>query len=395
MKLSVILCLLGVERPSGAQVFKSAAARAANGASRVRGRRLGNCSDWSHGIVGYDVVLNNTLEQAAVNEPWPFAEFEHGSPYEGLFVDPIRHFAFCTIEKNACSEWSTILHKLWRNDSSEDRVAHGIPHLSSDYWGPSRQHMVFTNPAAIRAVFVREPLARFASAFLDKCSTMSCGNPYCFARAALGYGAGQALTMRDVVVWMLARDPATLDGHWKLQSEHCELRKRLREYNIVGYMQKNTLAQDSTCVMERAGIADYNFQGDGRPFWKTEVEGEEEVEGELRPTDDSARTDLTEAEVLKKLFTTESARLLIGHFRKDYELFRFEPEPAWVANATGEWYEVVPPDFCSSDKFMAKSPYVEMLGERHGSEARGGEDDVVRLAHHAGFTRLQPNRTAA
>jgi len=400
MKFCILLSMAGLEATRGSQLLKSTAA----GRDAASFHPSTNCSDWQKGVAGYDVVLNSTLSQVAVNDPMTFKEFDHGSSYEGLFVDPIRHFAFCTIEKNGCTEWSAILHKLWKSDPMEDRVAHGIPHMSATYWGPSRQHMVFANPSAVRAVFVREPLARFASAFLDKCTTMNCGNPFCFARTALGFKDGMALTMRDAVVWMLARDPATLDSHWKLQSEHCELKKRIREYNIVGYMRKDSLAQDSACIMDHAGIAEFNAQSNGMPFWmSTTAYGEKEVEGEPRPIDGDAKTDASEDGVLKKLFTTSAARMLIAHLKQDYQVFGFESEPAWVANATGEWYEAVPSGFCGSDKFMRKSPYLEVLGNTSDADntsdsdadARGGEDDVVRLAHHAGFTSLKPASSTA
>lgn len=371
------------------------------------------CSLFKDGFVGY-TVLNSSINQVSPNHPLPFASFNHGSSYEGLFVDPIRHFAFCTIEKNACSEWSAILHKLWTNNPFEDRVSHGLPHLSATYWGASYMNMVFSNPAATRAVFVREPLARFASAFLDKCTTMSCGNPFCFARKDLGNLPGTALTMRDVVTWMLSRDPAVLDGHWRLQSEHCELKTRVHEYNMIGFMRKDTLSQDSRCVMEKANITRFNEKGPAESpsaFWQNESSSGELVPHVDRPLDSNGLTDIAEEEVLKKLFTTDAARALISHFKQDYETFRFEPEPAWVLAATGEWYEVVPPDFCQTDLFLSKPsstgtnpstrltpfgkssdaeffpqpPDVAALGDDQLAVARMGEDDVVRLAQHAGF----------
>jgi len=51
-----------------------------------------------------------------------------------------------------------------------------------------------------------------------------------------------------------------------------------------------------------------------------------------------ADTSAGEEELLKRLFTVEAARKLMAHLEPDYQTFSL-PEPAWVAEATGELYD--------------------------------------------------------
>merc|ERR1719482_1279864 len=62
---------------------------------------------------------------------------------------------------------------------------------------------------------------------------------------------------------------------------------------------------------------------------------------------------------MKKLFTKDAAKKLIAKYSVDYDLFGFSKEPAWVEEATGEWYdqEPHPPLFIQTDsreKHMGK-----------------------------------------
>lgn len=142
---------------------------------------------------------------------------------------------------------------------------------------------------------------------------------------------GEPISFRQALNWMLRSDPA-IDAHWKLQSEHCDLRNRIQEYTIVGLMTKETLAQDATCIMRQAGLERFNVMQEDKegiivPFWS-------------RTSAVHAHRQESEDEVLKKLFTPESARELMSKLHQDYETFHLS-EPTWVAEATGEWMDTL------------------------------------------------------
>ena len=70
--------------------------------------------------------------------------------------------------------------------------------------------------------------------------------------------------------WILEQNVARIDTHWKLQSEHCNLRTHISDYNIVALMDKDHMSSDASCIMDIAGINDYNKQNSTsiEPFWK-------------------------------------------------------------------------------------------------------------------------------
>jgi len=332
---------------------------------------------------GPERFLNASELVVAPKPPLPFENFNHGSTYEGLFVHSPSKFAFCLIEKNACSVWTALFNKLMTDDLSANVKAWGIAHRAFTSEGPQGAEQVFSDPTAVRAVMIRDPLARFASGFLDKCFSKGCSNDFCFMRP--DKNSGNPISFKHAVKWMLEQDPRSLDGHFSLQSSHCELYRRVHEYTIVGLMNKSTLAADSHCILDRAGLARLDTLGDGTnlPYWHP-----------------SSATAWNEEAVLKRLFTKNAAKKLIKHFQRDYEIFNLNPEPAWVEEATGEWYDAKP-DGCSRDFYERSSaPGGEYLAATpsHPPPPRGEldsalprDDDVVELASDAGYFHLLPN----
>merc|ERR1719443_2222031 len=108
---------------------------------------------------------------------------------------------------------------------------------------------------------VRDPLERFASAFLDKCFGYGCANAWCHARDP--ELSGMPIAFSSAVDWMLGSDPKVLDRHWRLQSRHCDLHRRVREYTVVGLMQKQSLHRDAMCLMDSLGLEGYDTRGPG------------------------------------------------------------------------------------------------------------------------------------
>lgn len=105
----------------------------------------------------------------------------------------------------------------------------------------------------------------------------------------------------------------------------CELRRRIKEYNIIGLYSKERFSEDSACVLEAAGLSEYNIFGeaestDSRNQW-------------------SSSTNAEETALLQRLFTREGANSLFSIYRDDYEMFKF-PLPEWIEGATGEFYDV-------------------------------------------------------
>mmetsp|Transcript_78519 Transcript_78519/g.139249 ORF Transcript_78519/g.139249 Transcript_78519/m.139249 type:complete len:391 (+) Transcript_78519:76-1248(+) len=287
---------------------------------------------------------------------------------QGLFVYPPKKFAICLIEKNACSTWiANVLQPLLQSvttvktnaddpDSAGAALDYSISGQSQRYFGVEGMNAVFQDPTATRVVFVREPLERFASTFLDKCMSTSMPNR---ANCPMD-GQGEQITrFSELVEWAINTNlSGTINGHWMAQASHCQLQARLEDYNIIGLMEPESLERDMNCILKRAGL-------EGIKIEKPKVN----------------KGVMNTMVVLQKLFTPEAARRLIDHMKLDYELFGF-PTPSWVAGATGEWYDVVP---------MIPAASIQTGASKEGSKPPSAEDDtddLVELAYRAGYGRF-------
>jgi hypothetical protein len=229
---------------------------------------------------------------------------------------------------------------MFRNDNNIDSAQYGIEGRSRERYGIEGIRRVFSDPTATRVVMIRDPLARFASTYMDKCFHNNCSNGFCFPRNNAGKQNGEVVTFQEALTWILGQDVDHIDNHWRLQSEQCNLRNHINEYTIIGRMEKETVSSDAACIMERAGIERFNQQNETstEPFWK---EHQEMKVGKVHYRSDN------EVELLKKLFSPEMARNLIEKFRQDYVVFRL-PEPEWIWNATGEWLDSTGHHACSN-----------------------------------------------
>eukprot|EP00450_Noctiluca_scintillans_P038512 CAMPEP_0194480528 /NCGR_PEP_ID=MMETSP0253-20130528/3294_1 /TAXON_ID=2966 /ORGANISM="Noctiluca scintillans" /LENGTH=319 /DNA_ID=CAMNT_0039319921 /DNA_START=287 /DNA_END=1243 /DNA_ORIENTATION=- len=196
--------------------------------------------------------------------------------------------------------------------------------LAKKVFSTRNQRKVFSDPSAVRAVMVRDPLARFASGFLNKCFGGNCKNRLCHAQKQ----RGTPISFATAVKWMLARNPwnAGNDKHWTLQAAHCDLKDQLGEYTIVGLMTKTSLHDDARCILELANISHANQDKHGNPIFAS-----------------GRQSSTAEEDMLKRMFTRKAARALMSHLRVDYDHFHL-PEPAWISEATGELYSKVAPN---------------------------------------------------
>jgi len=247
-------------------------------------------------------------------EPLSFEGFDHGSNYEGLYVNAEHQFAFCLIEKNACTEWNELLIGKLEGMDAQWAV--------QDVFNASVAQEVFSNPFSVRAVFVRDPLERFLSAFLSKC-TDECDNAFCFPRVVGGKTG--AISFQEAIDWLVERDVAELDGHFRSQAHHCELYKRLHEYNVMGVMSARNLGTDASCLLENVGLQRLNVKGGNEPYWPNMRDANATLEHET-------------ASLLQKYYTPETAQLVMQAYAVDYDLFGLV-KPPWVDAATGEWID--------------------------------------------------------
>jgi len=313
----------------------------------------------------------NLQEQQSKEPPASFENFDHGSGYEGLYVNQDANFAMCLIEKNACSAWTAIMGKLQDGNLDNNAARYGIAQRSFTAAGASK---VFNDPDSVRAVFVRDPLERFLSAFLSKCADASCKNQFCFMRKMSQLG--EAIPFSQAVEWALTQDLTHVDGHFRLQSRHCELHNRLHEYSVIGVMQSDTLAEDASCMLSRANLSHVNYNSHTKtaPFWKV---------GHHRNRSENV-------EFLQSFYDQEAANAMYNLLKEDYETFKM-PKPSWIDSAHGKILNAHPPKACNSENpNQAGNPQNVLLevAERKFADSidHTSEDDISSLARMAGFT---------
>jgi hypothetical protein len=144
--------------------------------------------------------------------------------FQGLFVDPAHKFAFCTIPKNAVTQWTTVLRNVYRNETKYGFTmpAFGIARVSQGKHGIQAIQDIFESPNRTVAVMVRDTLARFASAYLmNKCFDWNCASSYCLPRIERKLSPGEQISFRQALNWILSDtvNVFEIDRHWALQSE--------------------------------------------------------------------------------------------------------------------------------------------------------------------------------
>lgn len=164
-------------------------------------------------------------------------------------------------------------------------------------------------------------------------------------RRFLNFKPPDHLSLKDAVEWMLTQDPRSLEFHWLLQSEYCELHSRVREYDFILLYTKENYGADATCLMERAGIQRFNSMGPNTnhtPVWTARPRDCDQQplldKGLAIEADSNACAEDEEVTHLELLFPQDVARRLVHHLQQDYITFNI-PEPSWIDEATGVLYE--------------------------------------------------------
>jgi hypothetical protein len=301
-------------------------------------------NDW--GIFGHDTLLTESQlvvhAHAAQDNSSKLALKDVDTTH--LFIHPPSNFAFCTIPKNGATRWTAVLSKILYQNVNLNGASFGVAKESVEIYGVAAAQTILEDPKATVAVVVRDPLARFVSAYLNKRFDLNCGSGFCFLMRASKDQKHETIPFRQALTWMTdsERNVAKIDEHWRLQSEFCNLKNGgvHQYYSVVGKMEKETLSSDASCLMEMAGTQKWNVQSNATnapPFWGDRNE---------KISSKSYRQE-SETEVLKNLYTPELARAVIKKMQQDYETFQL-PEPEWVASATGEWMDSLDHHTCAT-----------------------------------------------
>jgi len=172
---------------------------------------------------------------------------------------------------------------------------------------------------------------------------------------------GSPIAFSQAVEWLKQQNTSALDGHFLLQSQHCELHSRLHEYTTVGIMKSTTLAENAGCLLARAGLPHLNVQGEknSTPYWQAR---------ELQ-TGESGQEKT--AEYLQSFYTQEAALSVFNAYKEDYETFSL-PFPGWIEGAHGSLFH--------STDFQCAPPKPYTIDRYYGLQKMNGSSLVGKLA---------------
>lgn len=234
------------------------------------------------------------------------------------YVSKEHKLVFCEIPKVACSDFKRLFRRLngaqdfesqapWVHDPKQN----GITRLTDM---PSAEAAsILKDPTWTKGVFIRDPMERLLSGFLDKCrepieSRYDIHCPFS-GHVSFGEFMDYIFTQADYNV----HGKMSMDEHWRPQHLVCDLERWLPYYQFQGNFSH--LQTHTKFLLQGVGIFDEFGRGwgdDGLDIFEKKI--------------DWHHTDTSEK--LTEYYTKELADKAMAFYNTDYELFQL-PKPAW------------------------------------------------------------------
>lgn len=189
-------------------------------------------------------------------------------------VIPEYKLIFFTQPKVGCTVFKQLFRRMmgkmdWKAENCcgylpWNPATNGLIYLK-DYSPSEARRMLYDDPTYVKAIFVRDPVTRFLSAYLDKGRQRNsyflqrkCGVWYNAVRSWHRHNRNHSLTIEDFYVIAKNCD----NPHWRPQSRRLPQSKDWNDaINFVGYME--TIQADSERLLRQIGAWD-DF---GRTGW--------------------------------------------------------------------------------------------------------------------------------
>lgn len=248
-----------------------------------------------------------------------------------LIIIPEYNLLFCYIEKVACTSFNDVFSQLrMKFDKNAVRTVGPDGWLQNSLYslGIRKEEVeaMMVNKSWHKALFYRDPIERFVSAYRSKCEGADGDGDY-FCKQAF---ESKYTTFREAVDWMFARrnDPwqnQTVNEHFKRQSSFCGgLTNTLQHYDTVEQLEVHTARDKTINLLSKIG-ADYHDIEDFDNMFPPAVAP---VQGSSFL--DSEHT-TSAASHVQDYFPAESPDLLAElfiYYQEDYHLFKMSP-PEW------------------------------------------------------------------
>lgn len=136
-----------------------------------------------------------------------------------------------------------VLRKLWfHNAHSSPRINMTAVQLQS----------LTRDPTWFKAVFYRDPVDRYVSAYLSKCLAMKWKRRHC------KYSFGSTNVSFEESIGILSRLPAHGNAHWLQQYQFCDdLRPQLSRFNFIQEMESESINEKIRSMFAQAKLPIY------------------------------------------------------------------------------------------------------------------------------------------
>lgn len=256
--------------------------------------------------------------------------------FDRLVIFPSHKTIFCLIEKNANTVFSSIFQTI-----PNDMVN---PNFTSGMWRqhcPKRNRLTpievssfIKDPTWFKAVFYRDPLERFLSAYRSKCGGVDADGPVWCRREF-----GRRNASFEEVLLFYSEGNEVYDPHFERQDSFCGgIGRFLGHFNIVKPLNPQTLRDDFSPILTSLNISLTNLSSPTvQRFYQLIPAPSNATASRIVPVEDimSQRryTNSSEVTMLQRYYRKQCyVRTVVDLYKKDYQRFHI-PFPAWALPA--------------------------------------------------------------
>jgi hypothetical protein len=238
-----------------------------------------------------------------------------------FIVVPEHKLLFCYIEKVACTSFNRLFNQM-RSQPPDGFWFANTP--AKHNLSKSALEGLLVDPTWHKAVFYREPLARFLSGYRSKCEP---GHDHDTHHCSATFGSVNASFQQAVAAIALmdgtsADKDQVVDEHYQRQARFCGgLENTLRYYDTIELLTKETAHERVGAMLENAGV------NKTLPFFN-----------KIFPAHmNSTAAHVTNAEAAESKYytTTAMANTVMAHYMEDYLLFGISA-PEWAVKSLEE-----------------------------------------------------------
>eukprot|EP00927_Polykrikos_kofoidii_P054248 TRINITY_DN4869_c0_g1_i3.p1 TRINITY_DN4869_c0_g1~~TRINITY_DN4869_c0_g1_i3.p1 ORF type:complete len:384 (-),score=59.74 TRINITY_DN4869_c0_g1_i3:128-1279(-) len=276
---------------------------------------IGNEHELARGRVG-DVfgVGGVTHERKAANAAGVVGQTRYIPEGNSFVMIPELKLLFCSIPKNACSEWKMFFSALSK-PTGYQRLAWNNESVVND---------VFSDPTWTKAVFLRDPLERLVSGFQSKCEVPLEGD----GRNCMNFPETSS-------TWQPSFDEFAKElnhchnPHFDPQTNSCLFDTRFEQYSFVGMVSKNLSAVSD----QVKAMLDQSIERSGAELSDERRQELAQLSAAYFPPDRLTKGNLDHIHtdtVVTDFYKNESTLLRsLEHYAIDYERLNIEV-PLWL-----------------------------------------------------------------